>query len=272
MPSKPTLSVTTCGTCRHFKGVASPKYGQLCVTQGVRDYAKAPESCYNPEPCIVKDADIDLAGLGAFLQDLTPKQLVVVGELLKNSSQLHDLGLRLGQRCYVCIGTGSRRQDYVEVTLLGAEDIKSYGTTRVVYCTGKLLSLNEGRKPKQTLFSLLPDSLIVENDYLKKEFSDAVGVTSAREMSLSDWVQAGMPKPTQAYLEDTPVPCIDSLAPVDWKELLGYGSEVIEPETKPVRVVSKSTTVQKTLNDGTVTKVVKRHKENAPLLSKRVRG
>lgn len=127
-----------CGTCVHFAdGPAHPQYPKLCQDMGIRDYRPAPD-CYSPAPIKIVRAEVNVSEVGRMLRHLSPDQMVVMGQLLTQASELADYDLKFGQTVYINLGQGEYLTNYFKGYVVGTTQLQDDDDTRHIFVTSDL--------------------------------------------------------------------------------------------------------------------------------------
>lgn len=95
-----------CGDCLHFKKL--PKNGTLCCQEGIREFASAPSSCYQPDYTQVSTDIEQFACLSSMMQGLSNRQAKIVVSILLNAHKSKNKKFPFGTKVYIRTG-----QDYI---------------------------------------------------------------------------------------------------------------------------------------------------------------
>lgn len=165
MTVAPNNNFLRCGTCVHYKdGPAHTDYGKLCADMGTREYRMAPD-CYSPAPIKIVRANVNVSEVGKLLRHLSADQMVVMGQLMTQASELAAFDLKFGQPVYVNLGSGEYLTNYFKGFIVGTTQLDDDDLTQQFFVASDLSFEQEDAPEFRTLLRLTLDSLTTTKEF-----------------------------------------------------------------------------------------------------------
>ncbi len=100
-----TSNPVRCGDCEHYSRRKKEGFEGKCKTLGVNKNVSAP-SCFSPDAKKLVSKRIPVQQLGDLVKDMSPSQLRLVSQLMKEASRIKEAApsFRFGQEVYVSLG------------------------------------------------------------------------------------------------------------------------------------------------------------------------
>lgn len=140
---KTNQEVYRCGDCLHFQRHAHSGKDDLCVNQGVRQFAVAPK-CFTPDVSILQGNTDTFLQLTMLLNAYTPKQRRIMLAVVRDAARVKRAGYTIGTEVFFRLSPGEYLNNYYsafvmgrtssgELMLNGSPDMKTRGDSFMMY-------------------------------------------------------------------------------------------------------------------------------------------
>jgi len=195
---------TTCGTCKHFRRIPHPAYGEICAAKGIFDTNK---------PCTKYSVDSSQLGVHSdkLLQEIAElmakvpkKQLVLVSALANRESRTRKYGFYFGQTVYV--------------RLLSSDYISNYRRAIVTEANKDYVYISDS---KQGFTMMVYHSSVLTNEQWLEKKAQLKKAKKIVDPKYAEFFKA----PTKAEREANKI--LDTLTPPDLSAIAGKGKKVL---------------------------------------------
>ena len=152
------LSTMKCGECLFFKSYPREN-GKTCNKDGIREFAKAPASCFTPDISQIISNTEQFIAFSALFNSYSPKQMRICIYTLKQYANLKKNQQCLGTKIYICSG-----EEYLSNYF--AAYILYYLDSNTVIISG---SPKLNTRGKSFVGYIHPNSILSQEDFAKKK-------------------------------------------------------------------------------------------------------
>lgn len=186
-----------CGECLYFKKL--PRNGkECCCKQGIRAFASAPSSCFQPDYTQVASEISQFAALAGLLQSFDHKQVKIVLAILANAHKCKNKKFPFGTKVYIKASGRDYLNNYMCAFVMG------YTSKDQMVIAGSPTSSTRG---KNFIGYVDPDTCLDYTEWQRKK-QELIS-----KGHINDYVRAKIHTSVEDY--EPEVPTIDS-APKAW--------------------------------------------------------